>query len=236
MLIFCSSFNFATLNQFLLRKRCNLRRIDNFTRNQSIGIQMAHIFILRTLLHVFRLPRSFLILPKAIWRDDHGVNIVPPLPGSPLLWSKPQLANLWGTRYPSCWTNYQPFAMSCSDRHMAAFIQIAVQLSKGADDSRCNMWFPAPPFGALWLATAGMGSTQFHFMRSPQDQRSFGCYCLQQFFGGLWVVWVTKWQTTQHNRSMHNFAPRWLQNWTTSTDVYNLINNSWNKYTCCYWL
>ena len=35
--------------------------------------------------------------------------------------------------------NYQPFAMSCSDRHMAAFIQIAVQLSKGADDSRCNM-------------------------------------------------------------------------------------------------
>ena len=48
----CSSYNFVTPSRFLLQRHFNLRSQRNWSKIQSIGVQMAHVFIRKALVHV----------------------------------------------------------------------------------------------------------------------------------------------------------------------------------------
>ena len=56
-----SSYNFVTPSLFLLQRHFNLRSQRNWSKIQSIGVQMAHVFIRKALVHVTLLLQSFWI-------------------------------------------------------------------------------------------------------------------------------------------------------------------------------
>ena len=59
--ICCSSYNFVTPSLFLLQRHFNLCSQRNWSKIQSIGLQTAHVFIRKTLVHVTLLLQSFWI-------------------------------------------------------------------------------------------------------------------------------------------------------------------------------